>query len=76
MITVVSGLMYHVGDVLHVGRSLITFVHVLLVVGSQRPFRPFLGPRRLAVQALLPVIEIVDHVIVIVLPKQGRLIRD
>lgn len=71
MIAVMSGCEAHISDVLHVSRSLEAFVYILLIVGPQSPFCPFLSPGRLAVYTLLPRIEIVDHVVVIVLSVRG-----
>lgn len=67
MVAVVSGRESHVGDVFHVGRPFVALVHVLLIVGPHGPLRPFLSSGRLAVYTPLPLVEIVDHVVVVIL---------
>lgn len=67
MIAVVSRLQIHIGDVLHISRPLETLVFVLLIVGPYSPLCPFLSPRWLTVYALLPVVEVVDHVVIVIL---------
>lgn len=73
MIAVMSGFEIHVGDVLHVCRSLEALVLVPLVVRSQSSFRPFLSSGRFTIQTFLSLVQIIDYVVIIIFPVRYRL---
>jgi len=70
MVAIVSRCVSHITDIFHVGRSFATSVHVLLIISPHGSFCPFLSSGWLAVYASLSVIEIINHVVVVIFPAK------